>query len=172
MYYGKSKMPGPTFAFLQTLTYASVNPSTYWIGGVLAATLDGIPVECTAEETAQFNTPNGETCQTYAGAFASSAGGYFLNPDATSDCQYCPYSVGNQYLETLNISASDKWRNFGIFLAFCISNWALVYFLIWSCRVKGWSFGMGWLFGTLGKGVGKVKGLFKKKEDKTSEDSE
>lgn len=143
-----------------------VNPSTYWIGGVLAATLNGIPVECTPEETAQFNVPAGQTCQSYAGAFATSSGGYLLNPQATADCQYCPYSTGNDYLATLNIKASDKWRDFGIFLAFVISNWALVYFFIYTVRIKGWSFGFGALFGALGKAVGAVKGLFKKKEKK------
>lgn len=133
-----------------------VNPSTYWIGGVLAATLTGIPVECQSTETAQFDAPPGQTCSSYASGFLSSSPGYLLNPDATSGCMYCPYSSGNDYLATLNIKASDKWRDFGIFLAFCISNWALVYFFVWSVRIKGWSFG----FGAVGKAVGKaMRGL-------------
>ncbi|KAG9817198.1 putative ABC transporter, partial [Aureobasidium melanogenum] len=82
-----------------------INPSTYWISGVLAKTLNGIRVECTPSETAMFNVPNGQTCQSYAGAFAASAGGYLLNPDATADCQYCPYEYANGYLATLNIKA-------------------------------------------------------------------
>jgi ATP-binding cassette subfamily G (WHITE) protein 2 (SNQ2) len=113
--------------------------------------------------------PPGQTCSSYAGAFASASPGYLLNPDATAGCQYCPYSVGDDYLATIHIKASDKWRNFGIFLAFCISNWALVYFFVWSIRIKGWSFGFGALFGGLGKGVGKLKGMLsgkKKKEEK------
>ena len=141
-----------------------VNPATWWIGGVLAATLDGIPVQCEVSETARFDAPPGQTCSAYAGAFAASSGGYLLNPGATSDCQYCPYATGNDYLATLNIKASDKWRNFGIFLAFVISNWALVYFFIYTVRIKGWSFGFGWLFGIMGKVIGKVKGLFKSKK--------
>lgn len=87
------------------------NPSTYWIGGILAATLDGAPVRCSSEETAKFDAPPGKTCQEYAGNFASSAGGYLLNPSATSSCEYCPMSSGNDYLASLNISASDKWRS-------------------------------------------------------------
>jgi ATP-binding cassette, subfamily G (WHITE), member 2, SNQ2 len=127
-----------------------VNPATYWIGGMLSATLADQAVECSVEETARFSTPSGQTCLEYAGDFARSAGGYLLNPDATSDCQYCPYSDGTQYLSTLNIDPSDKWRNFGIFLAFCVSNWALVYFFIYTVRVRGWSFGFGTVFGGLG----------------------
>jgi ABC-type multidrug transport system permease subunit len=88
-----------------------VNPSTYWIGGMLAATLDGQPVECTPAETAQFDAPPGQTCQEYAGSFANASGGYLLNPDSTSVCQYCPYETGNDYLRTLNISADEKWRS-------------------------------------------------------------
>ncbi|KAI3318262.1 ABC-2 type transporter-domain-containing protein [Xylariaceae sp. AK1471] len=144
-----------------------VNPSTYWIGGMLAATLDGSPVQCDVSETARFDTPFGQTCRDYAGAFADKAGGYLLNPDARADCQYCPYSSGNQYLATLNIDASEKWRDFGIFLAFCISNWALVYFFIYTVRIRGWSFGFGYVFGALGKLVKVLKkplGRFSKKE--------
>lgn len=120
-----------------------VNPSTYWIGGMLAATLDGAQVQCSPDETAVFDAPPGQTCLQYAGDFARQAGGYLLNEDATSACQYCPMTTGNQFLTSLNIEASDKWRSkwtptniessqcqymmltmqtdFGIFLAFCVS---------------------------------------------------
>ncbi|EME46118.1 ABC transporter-like protein [Dothistroma septosporum NZE10] len=139
-----------------------VNPSTWWIGGVLAATLNGIPIECTDTETAHFDAPPGQTCASYAGAFAQSAGGYLLNPTASNDCQYCQYTSANQYLQTLNISPNDKWRDFGIFLVFVFTNWFLVYFFIWSVRVKGWSFGFGPLFGFLSKVVNRVKAPFKR----------
>ncbi|CAN9388408.1 unnamed protein product [Alternaria alternata] len=137
-----------------------VNPSTYWIGGVLSATLTGIPVQCQESETAIFDAPPGQSCSSYAGAFASASPGYLLNPEATSGCQYCPYSVGDDYLATINVKASDKWRDFGIFLAFCISNWALVYFFVWSIRIKGWKFG----FGMVGNGFGKVKKMLSGKK--------
>ena len=88
-----------------------VNPSTYWLGGILGATLDGIPVRCAPHETAVFDAPPNQTCQDYAGAFADMSGGFLLNPDATSGCEYCPISSGNQYLATLNIEASQKWRS-------------------------------------------------------------
>lgn len=71
-------------------------------------------------------------------------------------------------MANLNIQPSDQWRYFGIFLGFCISNWALVYFMIYTVRVKGWTFGFGPLFGLLGKGVDGVKGLFSKKKSEES----
>lgn len=102
-----------------------VNPSQWWISGVMAATLNGIPVRCAPSETALFNPPPGQTCVQYAGDFIREAGrGYLTNPNASSNCGYCPYSSGNDYLSGLNVSPSDKWRNFGIFLVYVVSNWA------------------------------------------------
>ena len=133
-------------------------PSTYWIGGVVSATLSNIPVVCGPGEAAYLNPLPGQTCQQYAGAFAVKAGaGYLTNPAATSNCGYCPYSNGVEYMANLNVVPSDKWKYLGIFTAFVFSNWALVYFFIYTVRVRGWSFGMSTLFGTLGKGVDVVK---------------
>lgn len=134
------------------------------IGGVLAATLNNIPVNCTPDETAHFNPPPGQTCTQYAGAFAQKAGGYLLNPNAGADCQYCQYTTGNQYLATLNIKADEKWRDFGIFLVFCCTNWMLVYFFIYTVRIKGWGFGFGYLFGGFGKLAALVQKPFKGKQ--------
>ena len=139
-------------------------PSTYWIGGVMAATLSKITVQCTPSETAMFNPPPGQTCAQYASAFVQQAGrGYLTNPDATAACGYCQYRDGIEFMKTLNVDPSDKWKYFGIFAAFCVSNWALVYFFIYTVRVKGWSFGFGTVFGGLGRLVGWVEGLFSRK---------
>ena len=146
-----------------------LNPSTYWIGGVLAATLKDTPIRCAATEAAYFNPPPGSTCSSYAQAFVSRAGGYLTNPDATADCGYCMFSSGVEYMQTLNIEPRDKWRYFGIFLAFCIINWALVYFFIYTVRIKGWSFGFGYVFGAAEKTIGVIKEVFRgkgKKEEK------
>ncbi|TKX24802.1 brefeldin A resistance protein-1 [Elsinoe australis] len=140
-----------------------VNPSTYWIGGVLAATLRGQTVQCAPNEVARFTAPPGQTCGSYAGAYATQAGGYLLD-EAATECQYCPLSSGEQYLGQLNLDSGDMWPYFGIFVLFVCSNWALVYFFIWSVRIKGWSFGLGKLFGGLGRGVDLVKGVFKKEK--------
>ena len=139
-----------------------VNPSQWWISGVLAAVLHDVPVYCAQDETAKFTPPPGQNCGQYAGAFASAAGGNLTNPDATDVCQYCALSNGDQYLAELSVSAGDKWRDFGIFLAFVVSNYALVYFFIYTVRIKGWGFGMGYLFGFLGKVANFILKPFKK----------
>ncbi len=71
-------------------------------------------------------------------------------------------------MATLNIEPKDKWRYFGIFLAFCISNWALVYFFIYTVRIRGWSFGFGYIFGLCGKLVDAIKKPFKGRAMKTA----
>ncbi|KAL8708230.1 MAG: hypothetical protein Q9225_007636, partial [Loekoesia sp. 1 TL-2023] len=97
-----------------------LNPSTYWIGGVMAATLPSVNVECASREAAYFNPPSNQTCAQYAGDFVAQAGrGYLINPNDISNCGYCPYATGVEYMATLNVVPSDKWNYMGIFMAFC-----------------------------------------------------
>lgn len=146
-----------------------INPSTWWIGGVLASILGDFTISCTEAEATVFPSPPGQTCGSYAADFLANAPGYLLNPEGSDTCRYCPYRTGEEYLATLNISPGDKWRDFGIFLVFVVTNWALVYFFIYTVRVKGWTFGMGPLFGLLGKAVDAVQGLFTRKTKKEEE---
>ncbi|KAJ5847516.1 hypothetical protein N7455_011473 [Penicillium solitum] len=143
-----------------------VNPMTWWFRGVLSVVLPAVQIECSSLEATHFNPPPGQTCDAYAGNFVDSIAkvGYLVNPQATADCQYCPYQDGAQYMANLNVHVEDKWRCFGIFLAFVIINWALVYFFIYTVRVRGWSFGIGSLFGLGGLMIDRVKGLFKGKK--------
>lgn len=147
-----------------------VNPSTWWIGGVLAATLNGIPVICTNDETARFTPPPGMTCEGYTTEYATMSPGYLLPSTGDGICRWCQYSSGNDYLSTLNISAGDKWPDFGYFCVFVMSNYALVYFFIYACRIKGWGFGFPFIFGGLGKLVGMIKKPFAKKDASNDEE--
>ncbi|KAL8815294.1 MAG: hypothetical protein Q9223_005559, partial [Gallowayella weberi] len=88
-----------------------LNPSTYWIGGVLAATLPTVQVACAPQEAAYFNPPPaaGQTCAQYASTFITQVAkrGYLLNPDARTACAYCPYRTGEEYLALLNLVPGD-----------------------------------------------------------------
>ncbi|KAL1960157.1 hypothetical protein VTO42DRAFT_8700 [Malbranchea cinnamomea] len=138
-----------------------VNPTTWWMRGVLSAVLPDLSVTCTSAESTHFNPPPAAgdgnltmTCGEYARDFLrSSAAGYLANPDARRDCQFCPFRDGREYMHSLNVHDGDKWRCFGIFLAFVIINWLLVYFFVYSTRVRGWSFGFGLLFGAVAGAV-------------------
>ncbi|CEJ59479.1 Putative ABC drug exporter AtrF [Penicillium brasilianum] len=148
-----------------------VNPVTWWLRGVLSAVLPDVQIECATLETTRFNPPPGKTCAQYAGHFVDQVAkaGYLVNGSATQDCQYCPYKTGAEYMANLNVHRNDKWHCFGIFLAFVIINWMLVYFFIYTVRVRGWSFGLGYIFGLGGALIEGVKGLFKRKKNDAQE---
>ncbi|KAJ5147844.1 ABC multidrug transporter atrF [Penicillium atrosanguineum] len=143
-----------------------VNPVTWWLRGVLSSILPAVQIECASEEFTRFNPPPGQTCEQYAGNYVKNLAGvgYLNDPNATKNCEYCPYSTGSEYMANLNVHAGDKWRCFGIFLAFVIINWALVYFFIYTVRVRGWSFGLGYVFGLGGLLIEAIKKPFQKKE--------
>lgn len=147
-----------------------VNPITWWIRGTLSAILPSVTVDCATQEATYFTPPQGETCQSYAGNFVENIAGtgYLADPSNTSTCSYCMYKDGREFMHTLNVHDDDKWHCFGIFLAFVIINWALVYFFIYTVRIKGWSFGMSYIFGGFSMIIGGVKGLFARKEKKES----
>ena len=47
--------------------------------------------------------------------------------------------------------------DFGFFLVFVCTNWMLVYFFIYTVRIRGWSFGLGYVFSPLSRMVNIVK---------------
>lgn len=68
--------------------------------------------------------PNGQTCAAYAGAFATTVGGYINNPTAVAPalCEFCQYSVGQSFYTPLAISFDTRWRDLGIFICYCVFN--------------------------------------------------
>jgi ATP-binding cassette subfamily G (WHITE) protein 2 (SNQ2) len=140
-------------------------PSTWFVRGVLAAVLPQTPVECAPGELARFDPPPGSTCGEYARGFLEDVirgQGYLVDGNATADCGYCAYTSGADYLPGLNIHDGDKKLAAGLLAVFVVANWALVYALVYSCRIRGWSFG----FGYLTQGVDKVVALLSRKKEK------
>lgn len=78
----------------------------------------GLSITCNPDEFSIFSPPSGQTCQQWAGDFVDSFGGYLNNPNATSSCEYCQYSVGDQYYTPLNIRYDNRWRDVWIVFAF------------------------------------------------------
>jgi ATP-binding cassette, subfamily G (WHITE), member 2, SNQ2 len=140
-----------------------VNPSTWWLRGVLSATLKSTIVQCAPGESTLYNAPPGQTCRSYTDTFINDvAGSGYVSTMQNGTCAYCPYANGPEYLRTLNTKPDEQWRDFAIFLVFVFSNWGLVYFFIWSTRVKGWTFGMGSLFAKCDMFIKAVKQRFSK----------
>jgi len=72
-----------------------VSPVTYLIGGTLSAVLADVPVVCSPDELVMYNPPGGQTCGSYSAEFLNNAIGYLVNPNATSNCQYCSLSTAS-----------------------------------------------------------------------------
>ncbi|KIX06855.1 uncharacterized protein Z518_04831 [Rhinocladiella mackenziei CBS 650.93] len=111
-----------------------LTPYTYLLGGVVSTTLHGVRIVCEPKEINIFQPPTGQTCGEYAGAFAHVSGQLF-NPDSTSDCEYCRYATGDQYLETRNMYYSEHWRNLGIMLAYVVFNAGIAFIIFYLAKV-------------------------------------
>ncbi|KAJ5780775.1 hypothetical protein N7457_005935 [Penicillium paradoxum] len=116
-----------------------VSPFTYWVGGMASAQLHNRPVICSTAELAIFDPPSGQTCFQYLEKYVTAAGGQLLNGDATSGCEYCSLQVADQFLGSVNIFYSERWRNFGIMWAFIVFNVFMATVMYYLVRVKRWS---------------------------------
>ncbi|KAI1819611.1 ABC transporter [Xylaria intraflava] len=78
--------------------YYNVSPLYYLSEGTSTDMLYGLDMTCRSDEVSIFQPPNSTSCQAYAADFLRTATGFIVNPDATSDCQYCPYKNGQSYV--------------------------------------------------------------------------
>ncbi|KIW01615.1 uncharacterized protein PV09_07086 [Verruconis gallopava] len=104
-----------------------LDPFTRLIGGMVVTELHGEIVRCRSSEFNTFTAPEGQTCGQYMSDFFAAGGsGYILNND-TSNCQYCAYSVGDQFYAPLGYSFDTRWRELGILAAFIGSNLIILF---------------------------------------------
>jgi ATP-binding cassette subfamily G (WHITE) protein 2 (PDR) len=95
----------------------------------------GRQVYCSDREISVFEPPSGQTCGAYLSNYATAAGGVIQNPGATSACEYCSISNSDQFLASVSIYYSDRWRNFGILFAFIAFNIFIAVLSYWLFRV-------------------------------------
>jgi ATP-binding cassette subfamily G (WHITE) protein 2 (PDR) len=116
-----------------------VSPLTYIVDGIAATALHGKHVMCSQSEMLVFDPAGSENCSSYMQAYLTEAPGQLLNPEATSQCQYCPLSNADQFLGLSSISWSTRWRNFGIVWVYIVFNIAMSMVLYYTFRVKTWT---------------------------------
>ncbi|ORY63831.1 ABC-2 type transporter-domain-containing protein [Leucosporidium creatinivorum] len=126
-----SLLPSPFHYFFSWLS-----PLRWLYGSLMSADLSLIPVTCAESELTRFNVPAGETCGSYASAFLSTAAGYLANPDDTSNCGYCTMSTGAGYVANMGYSFDQKWRDWGIFLIFCVVTIGSVFLATYITRIR------------------------------------
>lgn len=114
------------------------NPFTYLIQAILSTGLANTSVVCSPNELVPLNPPNGQTCLEYMQPYIDATGGYLVDENATSGCQFCQMAKTNDFLKSVNALYSERWRNFGIFIAFIAINIILtVVFYYWARVPKG-----------------------------------
>ncbi|CEH19318.1 atpase [Ceraceosorus bombacis] len=133
----RASMPQPFRSFVYY-----VNPISYYVQAQVSTVMHPLQVVCEREDLAIFNSPPGQDCSTYAGAWAQTAGGYLSNPEATAECGFCQYREGSQFAMTLNADYSFRWQAWGILLGFTFFNLFAVFFGYWWMNVKGYGIGV------------------------------
>jgi ABC-type multidrug transport system permease subunit len=98
--------------FWHFVHYAS--PFTWLIDGLFSNALHQTTVICTQPEINIFQPPTNTTCGAFIAPFLTYASGAVYNPKSMTDCEYCRYSTGDQYLGTLDMGWGARWRNFGV----------------------------------------------------------
>lgn len=112
-----------------------LNPFNYLMGSLLVFADFDWDIQCKDSEFAIFNPPGGgnQTCAQYLEAWLSGPGSHnnLINPDATEACKVCQFTLGRDYLATVNLSERYYgWRDAGICVIFALSGYALVYLLM------------------------------------------
>lgn len=116
-----------------------VSPLTYLVDGIAAAGIHDRPIQCASNELSRFDPPPGQNCGVYLSKFLANAPGTLINPEATSQCGYCPLSISDQFLAASSISWSTRWRNYGIGYSYILFNIAMAVFFYYAFRVRRWN---------------------------------
>lgn len=83
--------------------YYKVSPLFYMNEGVVVDVLHDLPLHCADTEVSVFQPPSATTCYQYAASFLQNATGFLVNPNSTTNCEYCPYKNGQAYVSTFCI---------------------------------------------------------------------
>ena len=113
-----------------------VSPITYWISAVLSTGLAHADVTCAANELISVKVPDHyNNCIDFLGPYIKNAGGYLVDDNSTSQCQYCPIATTDAFLTSISSSYSNRWRDFGIGLVYIVFNIAAATFFYWLIRM-------------------------------------
>lgn len=130
----REKMP----AFWRRLMY-NVSPFTYVVQALVTPLVHNKKVVCNPHEYNIMDPPSGKTCGEFLSTYMDNNTGYLVNPTATENCQYCPYTVQDQVVAKYNVKWDHRWRNFGFMWAYICFNIAAMLICYYIVRVKVWS---------------------------------
>lgn len=111
------------------------SPFTYWVSAVISAGIGNAEVTCADNELVTVVPPGGQTCGEYLTAYATANDGQIMNPNATSDCSFCPLSSTNTFLTGISANYDTRWRDYGIGMAYIVFNIFAALALYWAVRM-------------------------------------
>ncbi|WFD22771.1 hypothetical protein MEQU1_001448 [Malassezia equina] len=123
-----------------------LSPFTWIMEGILGNAIGGTEVQCAPDELQEIVPPPGMNCAEYLRGFTTERGspqggvGYFTELP-NQHCGFCRFRYGDDYLTSVEMHASGKYRDLGIICAYIFFNTALVYGMFWLFRV--YKFGKG-----------------------------
>ncbi|AGO13729.1 AaceriAGL142Cp [[Ashbya] aceris (nom. inval.)] len=112
-----------------------ISPVTYLVSALLATGTGNATIECAPEELIKFVPPKQQLCALYLAPFRDVEQATLLNPTATDLCLVCPMRSSDFYLAMVNIYYENRWRDWGIFIIFIITNIIGFIATYWYVRV-------------------------------------
>ncbi|GAA5967234.1 hypothetical protein JCM3765_001744 [Sporobolomyces pararoseus] len=137
-----------------------LSPFTYLIDGLVSNALGGVDIRCKQDQFQIVNPPAGQQCVEWMAPYTQSSGGYAAVLDNGS-CGFCQYATGDEFLTTVGMSYSHRWRNIGFMCAYIVFNYAMVFVCSWLYSEVKW--------GSLFAKKNKAKKNEKKNTEKVSE---
>ncbi|KAK7045764.1 ATP-binding cassette transporter snq2 [Paramarasmius palmivorus] len=114
-----------------------LSPYTYFVEGLLGQAIGNQNIRCSDIELVTITPPSGQTCGQYMATWLSGNGGYIVNPNDMSACQFCSTDTTNTYMaQKFNIYYSHRWRDVGISAGFIVFNIAAIYFFTFWFRIQ------------------------------------
>ncbi|KAL4753783.1 hypothetical protein BDW72DRAFT_13841 [Aspergillus terricola var. indicus] len=123
-------IPKPQMPKFWRVWFYELDPFTRIISGMVTTELHERPVVCTPGEYNRFKAPVGQTCGEYMQSFFDQGGIGYLANNATRDCEYCAYRVGDEYYQAFEMSFDHRWRDLGIYAAFVGSNLIILFMAV------------------------------------------
>ena len=122
-----------------------LSPFTYIIEGLLGDAQRDKDIYCAPEEYNRVFPPGGQTCEQYLGNFSTLLGsgiehgvGYFKDAADGNGCDYCSMRKGAEYLASIKMDGSNRYRDIGILFAFTAFNFICVFAFYYIFRTAKW----------------------------------
>lgn len=113
-----------------------LTPFRYLLSGFISVLVHNVPVVCADNEFAKFTPPPNQSCTDYVAGYIAQAGGYVVEDNGL--CKFCQYKDGDEFAAGLNIFYSTKWQDYGVFWAYCVFNFMVVFLCSWL-YLGGWA---------------------------------